>query len=99
MAHSEEIGMGEKNRKNREQILKALEIAMKHNSFEFGNTSWIQIGTAMGASPTPMHAMSHFCIHERKTMTKCPSMVFHRRHINDSVESGRDHVLMTTLNG
>ena len=79
-----ETGICEKHGKNKEQILKAIEIVMKHNLFIFGDTFWLQIdGTAMGGPPAPMYATLYFFIHKRKIIIKYPQLVFYQQYIDD----------------
>ncbi len=64
----------------------ALEIIMKHNFFNFGDTSWLQLtGTAMGTPPAPMYATLYFGIHEKETILRKYGRFFllYKRYIDD----------------
>ncbi len=69
-------------------IMAALDIIMKHNFFQFGNTNWLQLtGTAMGTPPAPMYATLYFGIHEKDTILRKYGrfLRFYKRYIDDVI--------------
>jgi hypothetical protein len=65
-------------------MLQALELVMKNNVFEFGDTYWHQIdGTAMGVSPSCAYATLYFSAHENSLKDKYEEIVFFKRYIDD----------------
>jgi hypothetical protein len=65
-------------------VLHALEIIMRNNTFDFGNTTWLQIdGTAMGVSPSCCYAMIYFTPHEEEMKKKYSELFFYKRYIDD----------------
>jgi hypothetical protein len=81
-------------------IMTALEIIKKHNFFNFGDTSWLQLtGTAMGTPPPPMYATLYFGIHEKETILRKYGRFFllYKRYIlMRSLESGTAPMIILT---
>jgi hypothetical protein len=79
------VRVSSKITKNEKQaVLHALEIIMKNNTFDFGDTTWLQVdGTAMGVSPSCCYAMMYFAPHEQEMKTKYPELYFYKRYIDD----------------
>ena len=66
----------------------ALEIVMRNNIFEFGDTRYLQLtGTAMGTSSACMYATIYFAIHEIATLvpTFGRNLFFVKRYIDDLI--------------
>ena len=70
-----------------DMILEALELLMRNNLFQFGDTDWKQIdGTAMGAPPAPAYATIYYAIHELYLTHKFGKFLkFYRRYIDDAL--------------
>ena len=68
-------------------ILEALELLMRNNLFQFGDTYWKQTdGTAMGAPPAPAYATVYYAIHEIELTQKFGRFLkFYRRYIDDAI--------------
>jgi len=69
-----------------EMILKCLNIVMKNNIFQFGDTHWKQnTGTAMGTSCACMYATIYYAYHERNHLLKKykNNIIYYRRYIDD----------------
>jgi hypothetical protein len=67
-------------------MIQALELVMKNNIFEFGDTYWHQIdGTAMGVSPSCVYATLYFAIHEDFLKNKYKEIVFFKIYIDDVI--------------
>jgi hypothetical protein len=81
------IRINNKITKNEKQaVLHALEIIMRNNVFEFGDTFWLQIdGTAMGVSPSCCYATIYFSPHENYIKSKYPELYFLKRYIDDII--------------
>jgi hypothetical protein len=65
---------------------RGLEILMRNNLFQFGNTYWLQLeGTAMGTPPVCMYATPlYFAIYEIELLTHFnSSLAFYCRYIDD----------------
>ena len=63
-----------------------LEILMRNNLIQFGDTYWLQIeGTAMGAPPAPPYATITYGHHEHKFVPRHPNLLFYRRYIDDII--------------
>jgi uncharacterized protein (UPF0335 family) len=69
-----------------EAIMEALDIIMRNNYFQFGDTNWMQrTGTAMGTPPAPMYATLYFGIYEKETLLSKYSncLLLYKRYIDD----------------
>ena len=69
-------------------LKQALEIVMRNNIFEFGDTRYLQLtGTAMGTSSACMYATIYFAIHEMATIvpTFGRNLFFVKRYIDDLI--------------
>ena len=69
-------------------LKQTLEIVMRNNVFEFGDTRYLQLmGTAMGTSSACMYATIYFAIHEIETLvpTFGQNLFFVKRYINDLI--------------
>ena len=65
-------------------VIEALNLLMKNNLFQFGDTYWLQIdGTAMGVSPSCTYATLYFSEHEKLLLKHYPEIIFYRRYIDD----------------
>ena len=66
-------------------LTEALEIIMRHNVFQFGDTFWKQLsGTAMGAPPAPTYANASFATHENTILPKYQNqLAYYKRYIDD----------------
>ncbi len=70
--------------KEKTAVLHSLDLIMKNNIFEFGDTTWLQIdGTAMGVSPSCCYAMLYFSPHEEYIKNRFPELYFYKRYIDD----------------
>ena len=67
-------------------ILEALELLMRNNLFQFGDTFWKQEdGTAMGAPPAPAYATLYYSVHELDLLHRFGKFLkFYRRYIDDA---------------
>jgi hypothetical protein len=69
---------------NLAQLEYALDLIMKNNIFQFGDTYWLQIaGTAMGTPPAPDYATLYFAIYEYSLIPLFPEISYYRRYIDD----------------
>ena len=69
-------------------LKQTLEIVMRNNVFEFGDTRYLQLmGTAMGTSSVCMYATIYFAIHEIETLvpTFGQNLFFVKRYIDDLI--------------
>ena len=66
-------------------VIEALELIMRHNVFQFGDTYWLQKkGTAMGAPPACSYANISFAVHELVFLPKYKNSLFlYKRYIDD----------------
>ena len=67
-------------------VIKAMEIVMRNNIFEWGNMYFLQLlGTAMGTSAACMWATIYFALHESNTLIPnyTLSLALFRRFIDD----------------
>jgi hypothetical protein len=66
------------------QLEYALDLVMKNNIFQFGDTYWQQIaGTAMGTPPAPDYATLYFAIFEYRIIPLFPELSYYVRYIDD----------------
>ena len=64
-------------------LVYALDLVMKSNVFQFGDTYFLQKpGTAMG-TPAPTYSTVYFGIHEAEIIPKCPQLDFYGRYIDN----------------
>lgn len=68
-----------------EALISALELVMKNNVIQFGDTYWRQrTGCAMGTPPAPPYATLFFAIWEETLLKEFgPNLLFLRRYIDD----------------
>jgi hypothetical protein len=67
-------------------VNEALEMIMKRNVFQFGDTYWVQLnGTAMGVSPSCVYATLYFAAHEETFLKKYPELKLYQRYIDDVI--------------
>ncbi len=67
-------------------VWQALNIIMRHNVFQFGDTYWLQLtGTAMGTPPAPAYATIYFAIHEMRCILDRfgKYLLFYKRYLDD----------------
>jgi hypothetical protein len=65
-------------------VIDALEITMRNNIVQFGDTFWLQTdGTAMGVSPSCVYATLYFAAFEESLRQRYPEIHFYRRYIDD----------------
>ena len=72
----------------RDFFLKALEIVMNRNLFQFDDTYWLQLdGTAMGTPTACLHATISYGVHERNKILPSYSkyLLFYKRFIDDVI--------------
>jgi hypothetical protein len=70
----------------RNAAIEALELIMKNNLVQFGDTYWLQLnGTAMGVSPSCVYATLYFASHEQRILLKYPELSFYKRYIDDII--------------
>jgi hypothetical protein len=72
----------------RDFFLKALEIVMNRNLFQFDDTYWLQLdGTAMGTPSACLYATISYGVHERNKILRSYSnyLLFYRRFIDDVI--------------
>lgn len=65
-------------------IMTGLDIIMKNNIIQFGDTYWLQLeGTAMGAPMAPPYATITYGHHEQTILPRHGNLLFYRRYIDD----------------
>ena len=66
-------------------LTEALQLLMRHNIFQFGDTFCEQLsGTAMGAPPAPTYANASFATHEAVLLPQYTSqLAYYKRYIDD----------------
>jgi hypothetical protein len=70
----------------RNATIEGLELIMRNNLFQFGDTYWHQLnGTAMGVSPSCMYATLYFAVHEETLLNKYPELTLYQRYIDDVI--------------
>jgi hypothetical protein len=70
----------------RNAALEGLELIMRNNVFQFGDTHWLQLnGTAMGVSPSCVYATLYFAVHEATILRRYPELYFYKRYIDDVI--------------
>jgi hypothetical protein len=66
--------------------IEGLDLIMKNNIFQFGNTYWVQLnGTAMGVSPSCVYATIYYAVHEQTFIHKYEELHFYKRYIDDVI--------------
>jgi hypothetical protein len=70
-----------------ELICEGLELVMKNNIFEFGETTWHQLqGTAMGTSVAPTFATIYYAYHEETAILNSSiKPYYYKRKIDDTI--------------
>jgi hypothetical protein len=69
---------------DRNALLTALQILMRHSLFKFNNKFYLQMtGCAMGTPPAPPYATLYFYLHERSFIQLFPSCIFYTRYLDD----------------
>jgi hypothetical protein len=70
----------------RNAVIEGLNLIMRNNVFQFGNTYWHQQnGTAMGVSPSCMYATLYFATYEQTLIEKYPELKIYKRYIDDVI--------------
>jgi hypothetical protein len=70
----------------RNAAIEGLDLIMKNNIFQFGDTYWKQLnGTAMGVSPSCVYATIYFAVHEQIIFQKYNELYFYKRYIDDVI--------------
>jgi hypothetical protein len=70
----------------RNAAIEGLNLIMKNNVFQFGDTYWHQLnGTAMGVSPSCMYATIYFAAYEQQLIERYPELKLYKRYIDDVI--------------
>jgi hypothetical protein len=68
----------------RNAINAGLDLVMKNNIFEFGDTKWLQLkGTAMGVLPSCCYETIYFSNYESEITKMFPELYLYKRYIDD----------------
>eukprot|EP00956_Cyclotella_meneghiniana_P012680 scaffold18027_cov38-Cyclotella_meneghiniana.AAC.1 len=75
-----------KNELEKSALIEGLNLVLRNNIFQFGDTYWLQIsGTAMGTPPAPPHATIFYALYEKELVPRWRKHVFFYKRIIDDV--------------